>query len=142
MIREATRSDIPGIRALMKREPGFWQDTWRADVLERALEAATGLAFVSVEGEEVVGFVCGHDLGFRGYLSELIVAKRGRHQGIGRALVARLEAELASRGCAILVADVWKDARVFYEGMGWSPPDVILLRKKLKRNGSQQPGAG
>jgi len=29
-------------------------------------------------------------------------------------------------------ADVWKDAVGFYRALGWSEPDVILLRKKLE----------
>jgi predicted N-acetyltransferase YhbS len=131
MIREAKHIDIPAIRAIMKGEPGFWQDRWRADVLERGLEAAAGLAFVCVENEKIVGLICGHDLGFRAYLSELVVAAAHRNRGVGRQLVARLESELASRGCEVLIADVWKGARAFYESIGWAPPDVILLRKKL-----------
>ena len=137
MIREAIQNDIPAIRAIMKAEPGFWQNAWRDDVLERALKAAGGLAFVCVKGEKIIGFVCGHDLAFRAYLSELVVVKNHRNQGIGRQLVAHLEAELLSRGCEVLFSDVWKDARGFYESMGWSPPDVILLRKKLNGKGIQ-----
>ena len=131
MIREAKENDIPAIRAIMKAEPGFWQDRWPADALEHGLKAAAGLAFVCVENQEIIGFVCGHDLGFRAYLSELVVARANRDQGIGRQLVAHLEAELASRGCAVLISDVWKDARGFYESMGWSAPDTVLLRKGL-----------
>jgi hypothetical protein len=41
------------------------------------------------------------------------------------------------RGCVVFFSDVWKDARGFYESMGWSPPDVILLRKKLNTKPSQ-----
>ena len=88
-----------------------------------------------MEGAELLGFVCGHDLGFRAYLSELVVAAPGRGRGAGKQLVARLEAELAARGCGTLVADVWKDARGFYESLGWSPPDVVLLRKKIDPRG-------
>ena len=139
MIREAKQDDIPAIRAIMKAEPGFWQDAWRADVLERGLKAASGLAFVLVENDEIVGFICGHDLGFRAYLSELVAVKACRDRGIGKQLVAHLESELALRGCAVLIADVWKDARGFYESMGWSAPDVILLRKKVGTKGSQHP---
>ena len=131
MIREATQDDIPAIETLMKGEPGFWQDNWRADVLNRAMVSARGLAFVYVADGAIVGFICGHDLGFRGYLSELIVAKARKGEGIGRQLVAHLEAELAAHGCKLLIADVWKDARGFYESLGWTPPDVILLRKRL-----------
>ena len=121
----------------MKAEPSFWQEDWRTDVLERGLEAAAGLAFVYVTGEDIIGFVAGHDLGFRAYLSELIVAKTHRGEGVGRQLVAYLESALVGRGCATLMADVWKDARGFYERLGWTPPDVILLRKRLAGKGSQ-----
>ena len=122
----------------MAGEPGFWQDNWRGDVLKRALKSAQGLAFVYVEADDILGFACGHDLGFRGYLSELIVAKTSKGKGIGKQLIAHLESALENRGCEILIADVWKDASGFYESMGWLPPDVILLRKKLKTTDSQQ----
>jgi len=138
MIREAKPKDIPAIRAIMKAEPGYWQDTWPVDVLQRGLKAAAGLAFVCVETEEIVGFICGHDLGFRAYLSELVVAKMHRDQGIGKLLVAHLESKLALRGCAVLISDVWKEAKGFYEHLGWSPPDVVLLRKRLKDRSGQQ----
>jgi hypothetical protein len=57
----------------MRSEPGFWQDSWREDVLERGLDASGGLAFVWEEGGQILGFICAHDLRFRAYLSELIV---------------------------------------------------------------------
>lgn len=131
MIREAKETDIPAIQAMMRAEPEFWQEAWRVDVLDRALEAAAGLAFVSIEGGKVVGFICGHDLGFRAYLSELIVSGPHKHHGIGTQLLDRLESELTFRGCSVLISDVWKNTRGFYEGQGWSSPDVVLLRKKL-----------
>jgi GNAT superfamily N-acetyltransferase len=122
----------------MKGEPGFWQENWRADTLERALEAAAGLAFVYAAGEDIIGFVCGHDLGFRAYLSELVVAKAHKGKGVGRHLVVHLESALAVRGCSVLIVDAWKDARGFFESLGWTPPDVILLRKNLENKRSQQ----
>jgi len=138
MIREATQNDIPSIRALMKGEPGFWQENWRADILERWFEAAASLAFVYVAGEDIIGFVYGHDLGFRAYLSELVVANAHKGKGVGRHLVEHLESALAVRGCSVLIVDAWKDARGFYESLGWTPPDVILLRKNLKNKRNQQ----
>lgn len=86
MIRSVTKEDIPNIRKLMESEPGFWQESWRYDVLERGLDSAGGLAFVWEETGQILGFVCAHDLGFRGYLSELIVAKSARNRGIGKHL--------------------------------------------------------
>ena len=131
MIRLAKSEDIHEIRSLMNTIQGFWQNSWRSDVLESGLRSSDGLAFVYTEDNRIVGFVCAHDLGFRGYLSELVVAETHRRRGIGRKLVKKVEKELTMRGCEILVADVWKDAEAFYVKLGWSPPDVILLRKKL-----------
>lgn len=130
-IRKALPDDLPAVKALMQSEPGFWQDSWPGDVLERGFAAADGVAFVWEEAGQITGFVCAHDLGFRGYLSELIVAKPARGRDIGRALVQRVEQELRDRGCKILISDVWKDAEGFYRSLGWAEPQVILLRKRL-----------
>lgn len=89
------------------------------------------MAFVWEEDGQIAGFVCAHDLGFRGYLSELVVAERMRGGGVGPKLLRQVERELVGRGCAILIADVWKDAEGFYRALGWKLPDVVLLRKRL-----------
>ncbi len=131
MIRMATVHDIPAIRRLMQSVPGFWRDSWRPDVLEHGLRSADGLAFVCEEGGQIAGFVCAHDVAFRGYLSELVVADAARGRGVGKQLVGRVEDELIDRGCTVLIADVWKDAVGFYRALGWTPPDVVLLRQRL-----------
>jgi GNAT superfamily N-acetyltransferase len=131
MIRKATPGDIPDIRSLTKSVPGYWLEDWREDVLERGIQAAGGLAFVWDEGECIVGFVCAHDVGFRGYLSALVVTEEARGRGIGRQLVCRVERELAARACTVLISDVWRDAAEFYRALGWKAPDVVLLRRRL-----------
>ena len=98
MVRPATNNDIPNIKKLMQSEPGFWQDSWREDILSRALDSAGGLAFVWGEGGRILGFVCAHDVAFRGYLSEPIVTGPVRRQGIGRQLVHRIGKELRASG--------------------------------------------
>jgi hypothetical protein len=83
MFTQATSQHVPAIRSLMQSVPGFWDKSWRPDVIERGIEAARGLAFVYEENSNVLGFVCAHDLGFRAYLSELVVAggvRSGRTQ--------------------------------------------------------------
>jgi ribosomal protein S18 acetylase RimI-like enzyme len=138
MIRRAMPDDVPGIRLLMESVPGFWQSHWSNSTV--ALAIAGDLAFVEDSGEEgsrILGFVCAHDLGFRAYLSELVVAPSTRDQGIGRALVQKLEQELSERGQTILIADVWRDALPFYGALGWEAPEAVLLRKRLK---SRNPG--
>jgi predicted N-acetyltransferase YhbS len=106
MIRRAALDDIPAIRELMQSEPGFWQDSWCDDVLERGLDSSGGLAFVWEESGQILGFVCAHDLGFRAYLSELIVAEPARTKGVGKQLVQHIEQMLEARGCTILISDV------------------------------------
>lgn len=132
MIRQATNIDIPVIRQLMQTVEGFWQGHWSDDTLAKGINSANGLAFVWEEDSEVLGFICAHDFGFRAYLSELIVAERARGWGIGRQLVERVQSELSQRGCAILIADVWREAVPFYRSLGWEPPDAVLLRRRLE----------
>ncbi len=137
MIQDAKEGDIPQIRNLMQSETGFWQDSWRTEVLDIAIRSANGLAFVWKEAGQVLGFVCAHDLGFRGYLSELIVARKARGRGLGKKLVEHVQEALKERGCSIIIADVWKDAVEFYKSLEWSEPDVVLLRKKLENETKQ-----
>ena len=34
----------------------------------------------------------------------------------------------SERCCSVLIVDAWKDARGFYESLGWTPPDSELTR--------------
>lgn len=116
----------------MQSEPGFWDASWDDDVINQGMKTADGLTFVWEESDQILGFICAHDLGFRAYLNELIVHKSIRNRGVGRKLLEHVENTLVSRGRTILISDVWKDAEKFYKSLGWSNPDVLLLRKKLK----------
>jgi ribosomal protein S18 acetylase RimI-like enzyme len=135
VIRHAKVDDLPAIRRLMQAEPGFWQRDWSDATLARALETAGELALVWEDESSIVGFACAHDLGFRAYLSELIVAREARGRGIGRRLVEQIQAELVRRGRDIVIADVWHSAEPFYRSLGWEPPDVVLLRRRLSGGG-------
>jgi ribosomal protein S18 acetylase RimI-like enzyme len=136
MIRVAAVADVSGIRALMKSVAGFWDDTWRDDVLERALGSAETIALASLEGDRIDGFVCAHDVGFRAYLSELVVSPSAQGTGIGGQLLSEVERRLGQRGCGIVIADVWRDAEAFYRSHAWTTPAVVLLRKRLAAGGS------
>lgn len=115
----------------MKTAPGFWQDWWSDNTIAVAIRSACGLAFVWEDKARMVGFVCAHDLGFRAYLSELIVDGSVRHQGIGTQLVQAVERALRDGQQRVLIADVWRDAERFYGSLGWEPPDAVLLRHRL-----------
>ena len=115
----------------MEAEPGFWRPEWSGATLAKAIDTAGDLALVWEEGTAITGFACAHDLGFRAYLSELIVGQGAQGRGIGRNLVERVQDELARRGRRVLIADVWHDAEPFYRSLGWESPDVVLLRRRL-----------
>jgi ribosomal protein S18 acetylase RimI-like enzyme len=132
MIREAITSDVPSIRALMQAVPGFWQPWWSSETVADAIRSACGLAFVWEDDRQILGFACAHDLGFRAYLSELVVDSRQRHHGIGTCLVQAVEEALRSRNQRVLIADVWRDAEPFYKALGWEPPKAVLLRQQLE----------
>jgi GNAT superfamily N-acetyltransferase len=131
MIRTADKKDIPEIIGLMKSEPGFWDELWRDNALEIGIDAANGLSFIFEDKGKIVGFACAHDFGFRAYLSELIISREYRNKGIGESLINRIENTLSEIGCKILISDVWKGALPFYRSIGWSEPDVLLMRKNL-----------
>lgn len=135
MIREASTADLGAVQALMKSVDGFWDESWRADALDRAIGSADTIALIHQAESEIDGFICAHDLGFRAYLSELVVAPHARGLGTGSQLPAEIESRLAARGCSVIVADVWRDAEAFYRARGWTPPSVILLRKRLPTDG-------
>ena len=131
MIREMTESALPAVKALMQSIPGFWHEAWDDGTLSRALASAGDLALVYEEGGRIVGMVFCHNVGFRAYLSELAVAEEMRGRGIAGKLLARVEEILRERRCEMIIADVWHSAESFYRELGWTEPDVTLLRKGL-----------
>jgi predicted N-acetyltransferase YhbS len=131
MVRNAIVSDIPGIRSLMQSVPGFWQAWWSEETVADAIRSAGALAFVWEDGAQIRGFVCAHDVGFRAYLSELIVDTGVHRHGIGTKLIQAVEGALRGKPQRVLIADVWRDAVPFYKSLGWERPDAVLLRQRL-----------
>jgi GNAT superfamily N-acetyltransferase len=103
---------------------------------------------VHYERQMIDGFASAHDVGFRAYLSELVVSPTSQGRGIGGSLLSELERLLAERGCSVVIADVWQEAEGFYRSHGWMPPAVVLLRKRLEAStthdaaGCQSPNMG
>ena len=134
IVRLAVATDAMEVDSLLRSVRGVWQGGWREDCVSRAIEAADGLVFVAELSARVVGFVAAHDLGFRAYLSEIVVAEAVQGRGIGRVLLDRVESVLAERRCKIMVGDIYPNAVGFYTGMGWGKPRSVLMSKEIGEN--------
>ena len=81
------------------------------------------------DGPDLVGFV--HALGDGGrhaFLLDTVVDPTHQRQGIGRALVAALVAEVTAAGCHWLHADYEPHLASFYADCGFRPTAAGLLR--------------
>ncbi|WP_433694026.1 GNAT family N-acetyltransferase [Herbaspirillum seropedicae] len=85
------------------------------------LERNTGLSFVAITGEELVGTIlCGHD-GRRGFIHHLAVAPKARRRGIASRLVAASLQSLKANGiekCHLLVFVNNRQGNEFWRSIG------------------------
>ena len=133
----------------LARAEEWWQETL-ADGHPRA-------AFlVARDDQGIVGTVQFHpawapNQPHRAEVAKLIVHRRGRRQGIGRALMLALEARAQSRGFTLLTLDAKRGevAEKLYRKMGWTyvgvipgyalnadgsgPSDTVIFYKDLRR---------
>lgn len=102
--------------------------------LRKKLAHDPDLALVAEDESGLVGTILGGFDGRRGLVYHLAVAAGARGQGLGRALMAELEARLRAKGCRrcyLVVKRGNDDALNFYARLGWSAMDVHLLGKDL-----------
>lgn len=87
------------------------------ECIKRFLERNTGLSYVALDGDQIIGAVlCSHD-GRLGYLSHLITAQEYRRQGVGRQLVGRCMYALTGLGihkCILLIMKETEEALTFW----------------------------
>lgn len=118
-IRQATHDDLSTAKTLLA-DAGLPVDDL----------AATQLAFVGIVDEDVVGVIGFENHGRVGLLRSLVVAKDARAAGLGRELVAALEASARAQG----VDEIWLltiDADPFFAQLGYqirgrslAPPEI------------------
>jgi N-acetylglutamate synthase len=136
-IREMTSEDYDGVATLWQRTEGVGLD---ADVdssegIAGYLGRNPGTSYVARQNGQVIGAVlCGHD-GRRGYLHHLAVDGRWRRKGIGRALVEKCLAKLASVGirkCNIFLFGDNELGEAFWKQNGWAERrDLKILQKQV-----------
>jgi ribosomal protein S18 acetylase RimI-like enzyme len=105
-----------------------------ATALRKKLAVGRDLFFVATAGGAVVGTVLGGYDGHRGWVYALAVRPEHRRQGIGTALVRRLERALAECGCLKVNLQVRaSNAGVvaFYEKLGYGVEPRVSMGKRL-----------
>jgi len=139
--RETDEAKVADLWKAVFRNPPSWNEP-RLDI-QRKLAVQRELFFVAVAGEDVLGTVmAGYD-GHRGWVYYVGVDPAHRRQGIGAALMRRVEEELDARGCPKLNLQVRASnpgAVDFYRRLGYSVEDRVSMGKRLgeraKRNGT------
>ncbi|RZT62347.1 ribosomal protein S18 acetylase RimI-like enzyme [Microcella alkaliphila] len=110
-----------------------WNDP-RADIA-RKLTVQRGLFVVAEAGDgAIVGAVMAGFDGHRGWMNYLATARTVRGQGVGRALVAHVERELAALGCPKVNLQVRTDNEAavgFYRHLGFAVDEVVSMGKRL-----------
>jgi len=123
-IRRALAGDAPALSDLLA-ELGFPSSP--SEVVER-LKAIPDAALVAIRGGQVVGLITTnimpvlHRPTSVGRLSALVVAKRERRSGVGRALVAAAEQILKQKGCELVEVTSnfrLEEAHSFYKRLGY-----------------------
>ena len=102
--------------------------------LARFAERNPGLLLLAEEDGHLVGSALAGWDGRRGWLYHVAVHKDERRRGIGRQLVAELEARLRAIGCAKLNLIVWDDntwAMRFWEALGYRREKTVEYAKQL-----------
>lgn len=138
-IRAVTAADTDALIALWQQvfpeyaDPSRPQRDPRASI-ERKLAFGDGLFWLAEEGVAPIGSaMAGYD-GHRGWLYSVGVHPARRGQGIGRALVAHVERELAARGCPkinLQVLEAKPESAAFWRALGYAPDPVLSLGRRL-----------
>jgi ribosomal protein S18 acetylase RimI-like enzyme len=130
-IRELTIDDYEPVYTLWETSEGLGlSDADSKEGIKRFLDRNSGLSYVALEGEKMVGAaLCGHD-GRRGYIHHLAVAISHRKQGIGKSLVGRCMYALMRIGiskCHLFVFGDNQEAIEFWSKVGWTERVELMM---------------
>jgi ribosomal protein S18 acetylase RimI-like enzyme len=135
LIRTYEDADEPAVVGLWREAlPDAAPHNDPATAIRNKRVAGDGLFFVAEVDDQVVGTVMGGYDGHRGWVYSVAVSATQRRRGVGSALVRRLEAALAKRGCLKVNLQVRaSNAGVvaFYEGLGYAVEERVSMGKRL-----------
>jgi len=121
---------------------GLWSQVFRPDaphnapalVIQQKLAIERDLFLVAEADGAVVGTAMGGYDGHRGWVYAVAVSAGYRRQGIATALIRRLEADLAKRGCMkvnLQVRGTNSGVVALYRKLGFSVENMISMGKRL-----------
>jgi ribosomal protein S18 acetylase RimI-like enzyme len=136
-IREFADADADEVVALWRRcgltRP--WNDPHKDIARKRAVQP--DLFLVAELDGAIVGSVMGGYDGHRGWVYYLAADESRRRSGLGRALMAEVEARLRRLGCAKINLQVRSDnpsVLDFYAKLGFVRDESVSLGKRLERD--------
>ena len=103
-----------------------------------------GACFLAIDGNKVIGLIMGTIPSYdeydyldykcpkRGRIIELIVTSKVRNNGIGKALIEKMEEYFKLKGCEYVLIDVFaynENAIKFYERKGYHPRMLVDIKK-------------
>lgn len=128
IIRECQMTDIEDIYLLNKKDLGYdYTQEKMKKQLKRILEKDTDKIYVALIDQQVVGYIHAHDYDliyqdrFKNILG-IAVDQKYRHQGIGKALLHKVEQwakETNALGIRLVSGKKRKGAHEFYQACGY-----------------------
>lgn len=134
VFRESDGEAVAGLWREVFPTPPPWNHP-ETDIA-RKLTVQPDLFFVAVAGDEIVGAVMAGFDGHRGWMYYLAVHPSRRRQGVGRALVGRVESALAERGCTkinLQIRSSNREVQAFYERLGYQTEDHVPMGKLIEK---------
>lgn len=140
-IDDATTADIDTL--LQMEAVCFPEDPWTRGMLQEELSRAGGLFFVARERDRIVGFAIGWFILGELHVLQVAVSPDARRRGLGRLLMASLEAGARGGETAWLEVRIDNEAAIgLYEALGYRAIarrpryyedgcDAVVMRRSL-----------
>lgn len=112
--------------------------------LQQLLADNSGVMYLALADDSVVGMIAGYiepkddedritnRCPNRGVIADLVVSSSVRSQGIGKALMIKIEAYFMENGCEFVAVNVFapnRGAHRFYESIGYAPRNIELYKR-------------
>ncbi len=137
-IRSFRAGDLGGVRRVWVRAGLRLGPSDSRSRIERMRARDPDLFLVAESARRIVGAVLGRYDGHRGWVHHLAVDPSVQRRGVGRRLMAEVEARLRSKGCIKVNLHVEPSNRQvvrFYSEIGFQRREMLFLEKWLIRRG-------